>query len=55
MSHAEPDAATEFVADDPIELAGEYAELRAQHLQLRVLGGYCGTNQAMSRPSVGRA
>ena len=44
LSHAELDAATELDAGDPDELAREYAELRRQHPQLRVLGGCCGTN-----------
>jgi S-methylmethionine-dependent homocysteine/selenocysteine methylase len=45
LSHAELDAATELDAGDPDELARQYAELRGQHPQLRVLGGCCGTNQ----------
>jgi S-methylmethionine-dependent homocysteine/selenocysteine methylase len=44
LSHAELDVATELDAGDPDELAREYAELRRQHPQLRVLGGCCGTN-----------
>ena len=44
LSHAELDEATELDAGDPDELAREYAELRRQHPQVRVLGGCCGTN-----------
>jgi homocysteine S-methyltransferase len=44
LSHAELDEATELDAGDPDELAREYAELRRQHPQIRVLGGCCGTN-----------
>jgi homocysteine S-methyltransferase len=43
-SHAELDEAEELDAGDPEELAGQYAELRAAHPNLQVLGGCCGTD-----------
>ena len=44
MSHAELDEADELDDGDPVELAGLYAELRARHPHLGVLGGCCGTD-----------
>ncbi|MEO8290252.1 MAG: homocysteine S-methyltransferase family protein [Gaiellaceae bacterium] len=44
-SHAELDEATELDAGDPVELAADYARLRAQFPQLNVLGGCCGTDE----------
>lgn len=43
MSHAELDAATELDRGDIADLAGWYRELR-QRLDLRVVGGCCGTD-----------
>lgn len=57
MSHAELDAATELDRGDARELAGQYADLRERHPQLRVLGGCCGTDHthvaAISARAVG--
>ena len=44
MSHAELDEADELDDGDPVELAGQYADLRARHPHLGVLGGCCGTD-----------
>lgn len=44
MSHAELDEADELDAGDPVELAGLYARLVADHPTLQVLGGCCGTD-----------
>ena len=44
MSHAELDEAEELDAGDPVELAGLYERLLAEHPQLGVLGGCCGTD-----------
>jgi len=44
LSHAELDVATELDAGDPLALAEHYRRLRAQHPQLCVLGGCCGTS-----------
>lgn len=44
MSHAELDEAEELDDGDPVELASLYAELRARHPHLGVLGGCCGTD-----------
>jgi homocysteine S-methyltransferase len=44
MSHAELDEAEELDDGDADELARLYAELRARHPQLGVLGGCCGTD-----------
>lgn len=43
-SHAELDEADELDPGDPVELAREFAELRAALPQLTVLGGCCGTD-----------
>lgn len=43
-SHAELDEAEELDDGDPVELAGQYADLRKRHPHLRVLGGCCGTD-----------
>ena len=44
-SHAELDEAEDLDAGDPLELAAQYAELRAANPGLTVLGGCCGTNE----------
>jgi homocysteine S-methyltransferase len=44
MSHAELDESEELDAGDPADLAERYAALRAEHPQLTVLGGCCGTD-----------
>jgi S-methylmethionine-dependent homocysteine/selenocysteine methylase len=44
LSHAELDEAETLDAGDPVELAEQYAELRAALPGLRVLGGCCGTD-----------
>jgi homocysteine S-methyltransferase len=44
MSHAELDEADELDAGDPVELGRLYAELLAEHPDLQVLGGCCGTD-----------
>jgi S-methylmethionine-dependent homocysteine/selenocysteine methylase len=44
LSHEELDEAEELDRGDPAELGRQYRELRATHLQLRVLGGCCGTD-----------
>jgi homocysteine S-methyltransferase len=44
MSHAELDEAKELDAGDPAELGQLYSQLVAQHPELRVLGGCCGTD-----------
>jgi homocysteine S-methyltransferase len=43
-SHAELDASTDLDAGNPLELGGEYRELRRQLPHLAVLGGCCGTD-----------
>lgn len=43
-SHAELDESTELDTGDPVQLAAEYAELRALLPRLTVLGGCCGTD-----------
>ena len=43
-SHAELDSAAELDAGDPVELAQDYRQLRAQLPHLSVLGGCCGTD-----------
>ncbi len=43
-SHAELDEAAELDDGDPAELAAQYAALLADHPQLEVLGGCCGTD-----------
>ncbi|MGH3974828.1 MAG: homocysteine S-methyltransferase family protein [Pseudonocardiaceae bacterium] len=43
-SHTELDQADELDAGDPVELAEQYARLRATHPSLTVLGGCCGTD-----------
>ncbi|MGD9959632.1 homocysteine S-methyltransferase family protein [Nocardioides sp.] len=44
LSHAELDEAEDLDGGDPVELAQDYAELRADLPHLSVLGGCCGTN-----------
>jgi homocysteine S-methyltransferase len=44
MSHAELDESPELDDGDPVELAGDYVRLRAQHPQISILGGCCGTD-----------
>jgi homocysteine S-methyltransferase len=44
QSHAELDVATELDAGDPVELGADYLRLLAQHPQINVLGGCCGTD-----------
>lgn len=43
-SHAELDESETLDAGDPVELAGQYRDLRAHHQQLTILGGCCGTD-----------
>jgi homocysteine S-methyltransferase len=43
-SHTELDESPTLDAGDPIELASEYAQLRAQHPEISILGGCCGTD-----------
>jgi S-methylmethionine-dependent homocysteine/selenocysteine methylase len=43
-SHAELDEAETLDAGDPADLARRYRELRAEHPQLTILGGCCGTD-----------
>ena len=43
-SHQELDEATELDSGDPVELAGEYLDLREALPELRVLGGCCGAD-----------
>ena len=44
MSHQELNEAPDLDAGNPIELAGQYRDLRRRHPQLTVLGGCCGTD-----------
>jgi len=44
MSHAELDEAEKLDDGDPLELASQYAAILADHPQLKVLGGCCGTD-----------
>jgi homocysteine S-methyltransferase len=44
LSHAELDEAEALDDGDPVELAGQYAELVRSHPHLQVLGGCCGTD-----------
>jgi S-methylmethionine-dependent homocysteine/selenocysteine methylase len=44
MSHAELDNAPELDIGDPLELGGQYAELRRRFPHINVLGGCCGTD-----------
>ncbi|MFN4144092.1 homocysteine S-methyltransferase family protein [Aestuariivirga sp.] len=44
LSHAELDEATELDDGNPLELAADYAALRALHPQVTVFGGCCGTD-----------
>jgi S-methylmethionine-dependent homocysteine/selenocysteine methylase len=44
MSHAELDNAPALDIGDPLELGGQYAELRRRFPQITVLGGCCGTD-----------
>ena len=43
-SHAELDEATELDDGDPIELGGQYNDLKQRLRHLTVLGGCCGTD-----------
>ncbi len=43
-SHAELDQAEDLDDGDPVELAGQYADLLSHHPYLQVLGGCCGTD-----------
>ena len=43
-SHAELDESETLDAGDPAQLAGLYRDLRADHPQLTILGGCCGTD-----------
>lgn len=43
-SHAELDESADLDAGDPVELAGDYVRLRAQHPGITILGGCCGTD-----------
>ncbi len=43
-SHAELDQSETLDAGDPAQLAGLYRDLRADHPQLTILGGCCGTD-----------
>jgi len=43
-SHAELDDSPALDAGDPVELAGDYLRLRAQHPSICILGGCCGTD-----------
>jgi homocysteine S-methyltransferase len=43
-SHAELDESPTLDAGDPVELAGDYLRLRAQHASISILGGCCGTD-----------
>jgi homocysteine S-methyltransferase len=43
-SHAELDESPTLDAGDPVELAGDYVRLRAQHPGITILGGCCGTD-----------
>jgi S-methylmethionine-dependent homocysteine/selenocysteine methylase len=44
MSHAELDESPVLDAGDPVELAADYLQLRAQHPSISILGGCCGTD-----------
>jgi S-methylmethionine-dependent homocysteine/selenocysteine methylase len=44
LSHAELDNAPELDIGDPLELGGQYAELRRRFPHINVLGGCCGTD-----------
>jgi S-methylmethionine-dependent homocysteine/selenocysteine methylase len=43
-SHAELDESPTLDTRDPIELAGDYARMRARHPGISILGGCCGTD-----------
>ena len=43
-SHQELNEAPDLDAGDPIELGGQYRDLRRKHPQINVLGGCCGTD-----------
>jgi homocysteine S-methyltransferase len=43
-SHAELDESPTLDDGDPVELAGDYLRLRAQHPPITILGGCCGTD-----------
>ena len=44
MSHADLDNAPELDIGDPLELGGQYADLRRRFPHINVLGGCCGTD-----------
>ncbi|NND74524.1 MAG: homocysteine S-methyltransferase [Ilumatobacter sp.] len=44
LTHAELDAAEELDAGDPVDLAEQYAGLRATHPGITIFGGCCGTD-----------
>jgi len=43
-SHKELDEAPDLDDGDPVELGGQYADLKRHHPQINVLGGCCGTD-----------
>jgi homocysteine S-methyltransferase len=43
-SHAELDESPALDDGDPVELAGDYVRLHAQHPEISILGGCCGTD-----------
>jgi S-methylmethionine-dependent homocysteine/selenocysteine methylase len=43
-SHAELNEAPDLDDGDPVELGGQYRDLRRQHPHINVLGGCCGTD-----------
>jgi S-methylmethionine-dependent homocysteine/selenocysteine methylase len=43
-SHAELNEAPDLDAGNPVELGGQYADLRRKHPRINVLGGCCGTD-----------
>jgi S-methylmethionine-dependent homocysteine/selenocysteine methylase len=43
-SHQELNEAPDLDAGDPIELGGEYLDIRRRHPQITILGGCCGTD-----------
>jgi S-methylmethionine-dependent homocysteine/selenocysteine methylase len=53
-SHAELDESETLDVGNPVELAGLYRDLRAEHPRLTILGGCCGTD-ATHVEAIGRA